>query len=353
MRTTSHDSPVRPATARAEGAPSRLRVAVLGGGQSCEHDVSLATARSVAAALEARDVTVVRLTIGRDGRWRDPQGALGEGVAESLAAAVAVLGRCDAVFPAVHGPRGEDGTLAALLDLAGVPYVGSGVRGGALAMDKWATKLVARELGIAVAGGGLVDAGDPLPADRTYPVVVKPVASGSSHGVSVAHDDAGLHEAVARAGLLDPRVLLEDFVVGREVDIAVLETADGSRMVGPPLEIEVAAGSVFDTADKYEADPSFLLPAPVSPAQRTALRDAALALFDALGCRGVARFDFFLSAGHGLVLNEVNTMPGMTPTSQVPKMFATIGLPYEELVEQLVLGALRAPRTSLRTRGAA
>ena len=220
-------------------------------------------------------------------------------------------------------------------------------------MDKWATKLVARELGITVAGGALVDARDPLPLDRTFPVVVKPVASGSSHGVTVAHDDAELHDAVTRAGLLDQRVLLEDFVVGREIDIAVLEAADGARTVGPPLEIDVAPGDVFDTADKYAAEPTFLLPAPITASQLAALREAALLLFDALGCRGIARFDFFLSPEHGLVLNEVNTMPGMTPTSQVPKMFAAIDLPYEELVEDLVLGALGTDHPSLRATDAA
>ncbi|MFF3063798.1 D-alanine--D-alanine ligase [Oerskovia sp. NPDC057915] len=320
----------------------RLRVAVIGGGQSCEHDVSLATAASVGEALEARDVDVVRLTIGRDGRWFDGYGSLGDGVGVSLTAAVGILSGCDVAFPAVHGPRGEDGTLAGLLDLAGIPYVGSGVRGGALAMDKWTTKLVARELGIAVAGGRLVDARSPLPTVRSFPVVVKPVASGSSHGVTVAHDDVELRASVTRAGLLDERVLVEDFVAGREIDVAVLETADGARVVGPPLEIVVPTGGVFDTADKYDGDPTFLLPAPVSPAEHAALREAALALFDALGCHGVARFDFFLSPVHGLVLNEVNTMPGMTATSQVPKMFAALGTRYEDLVEGLVLAAAAA-----------
>ncbi|QDW63496.1 D-alanine--D-alanine ligase [Oerskovia sp. KBS0722] len=335
------------------GTGARLRVAVIGGGQSCEHDVSLATAASIGDALEARDVDVVRLTIGQDGRWSDTHGQLGDGVGVSLTAAVGILSGCDVAFPAVHGPRGEDGTLAALLDLAGIPYVGSGVRGGALAMDKWATKLVARELGIAVAEGSLVDARSPLPPVRVFPVVVKPVASGSSHGVTVARDEAELRESVTRAGLLDDRVLVEDFVVGREIDVAVLETADGARVVGPPLEVVVATGGVFDTADKYHGDPTFLLPAPLSPAEQTALRDAALALFDALGCRGVARFDFFLSPVHGLVLNEVNTMPGMTATSQVPKMFAALGTQYVDLVEGLVLAAAASAAGPVPTRGLA
>ncbi|MGW6005831.1 D-alanine--D-alanine ligase family protein [Oerskovia enterophila] len=323
------------------------RVAVIGGGRSCEHDVSRATARSVAEALVSRGADVVRLTIGTDGTWSDDRGPLGATSAASLAAAVALLGGCDVAFPAVHGPHGEDGTLAALLDLAGVAYVGSGVRGGALAMDKWATKLVARELGIAVADGRLVDVRSTVSVpDASFPVVVKPVAAGSSHGVSVAHDVGSLHEAVTLARAVDPRVLLEEFVVGREIDVAVLETG-GSRLVGPPLEIIVAAGGVFDTASKYDDAPDFLLPASVSPTEHACLREAALALFDALGCGGVARFDFFLSAEHGLVLNEVNTMPGMTPTSQVPKMFAALGIPYEELVETLVLEALGTPRALL------
>lgn len=312
---------------------------MIGGGQNCEHEVSLASASSVAAALTPARYDVVRLTIGRDGQWLDDTGRpLLGGAAE----AVAVLTANDVVFPAVHGPRGEDGALAGLCELVGVAYVGSGVRAGALAMDKWATKLIAEGLGLRTAAGSVVrTATVESAATAALPVVVKPVAAGSSHGVRLVDRSDRLADAVSAALLLDSRALVEEVVRGREVDIAVLERPDGSRLVGPPLEIVVPAGSLFGTAQKYDGSADFRLPAPVSHLEQAELSAAATALFDALGCAGVARFDFFLTAD-GLVLNEVNTMPGMTEQSQVPKMFAAVGLPYADLLESLI-GAATAP----------
>lgn len=326
-------------------AGSRCRVAVIGGGQSCEHDVSLATAASVAAALCPDRYDVVRLTIGTDGRWLDDTGtALPGGAAEAVAA---IIG-CDVAFPAVHGPWGEDGTLAGLLELVGIPYVGSGVRAGALAMDKWATKLVAADLGIRTARGVVVTAATTaraLAPAVNLPVVVKPVAAGSSHGVRLVDRPDGLEGAVYAALELDRRALVEELVSGREIDVAVLERADGTRLVGPPLEIVVEPGSLFDTTKKYDGSADFRVPADVSHLERARLSAAATALFDALGCTGVARFDFFLTP-EGLVLNEVNTMPGMTEQSQVPKMFAAVGLPYAGLLDALVEAALAGASTT-------
>ncbi|WP_431950756.1 D-alanine--D-alanine ligase family protein [Actinacidiphila sp. bgisy167] len=322
------------------GNTPRVRVAVLGGGRSAEHEVSLASAVSVRSALDPAVYDVVALTIGRDGLWRDAAGQpLADSAAASLSAALVVLGGCDVVFPALHGPLGEDGTLAALLDLAEIPYVGSGVRAGALAMDKWATKLVAEAVGISVAPGFLVTADNAHEVRFDHPVVVKPVAAGSSHGVSLVTDEADLAPAVAAALRIDDRVLIEDLVAGREVDLAVLRRADGSLVVGPPLEILLEDGRLFDTEQKYDGGARFVIPAPLSAEEHDALVDASLALFAALGCRGVARCDFFLTA-RGPVLNEVNTMPGMTAQSQVPKMFAHQGLAYPALLDELVRGAL-------------
>ena len=305
---------------------SRLRVAVIGGGQNCEHDVSLASAAGVAAALDPSAYDVVRLTISRDGDWLDSDDrSLG------LARAVAELQACDVVLPIVHGPHGEDGSLAALCELAGVPFAGSGVAAGALAMDKWATKLVADAVGIATARGRLVTRG--MPIEWSSPCVVKPVAAGSSHGVSLVRTPADLEPALQAAFALDERVLVEELVVGREIDIAVLERADGSRLVGPTLEI--VADGLFDTATKYDGSARFLLPAALTDTELKELEDAALRLYDALGCRGVARIDFFLTDG-GWLLNEVNTIPGLTEQSQVPRMFAAIGLSYAALVDELI-----------------
>ncbi|MEU1619227.1 D-alanine--D-alanine ligase family protein [Streptomyces sp. NPDC005722] len=324
----------------AHGNAPRIRVAVLGGGRSTEHEVSLGSAASVGSALDPAVHDVVALTIGRDGVWRDAAGRpLAGSPAESLSAALAVLAGCDVVFPALHGPLGEDGTLAALLDLAGLPYVGAGVRAGALAMDKWATKLVAEAVGIAVAPGFLVTADTADQVRFDGPVVVKPVAAGSSHGVSLVTDETDLAPAIAAALRIDGRVLVEHLVTGREVDLAVLRRADGRLVTGPPLEIVLDDGRLFDTEQKYDGGARFLIPAPLSAREQDRLVEASLALFTALGCRGVARCDFFLTPD-GPVLNEVNTMPGMTAQSQVPKMFAHQGLTYPALLGELVRGAL-------------
>lgn len=305
----------------------RTRVAVIGGGQNCEHDVSLASAASVAGALDAAAYDVVPLPIGRDGTWPD-----------GLGGAVEVLTGCDVVFPVVHGPRGEDGALAALCELAGVAYVGSGIRPGALAMDKWATKLVAEAVGIPTAAGHLVTPATAEHERWTRPVVVKPVAAGSSLGVSLVTDPAELGPALDAALALDSRALVEHVVVGREIDVAVLRRADGSLFVPPALEI--VADGLFDHEAKYGGHADFRVPAALEDVDAKALRDAALATYDALGCSGVARIDFFLTE-RGPVLNEVNTVPGMTEHSQVPRMFAAAGLSYPELLDELVRGAHR------------
>ncbi|GAB3195129.1 D-alanine--D-alanine ligase family protein [Nocardioides hungaricus] len=311
----------------------RTRVAVIGGGQSCEHDVSLASAAAVAAALDPATYDVVPLTIGRDGTWRD-RGLRPIG----LSGAAQVLRGCDVVFPVVHGPHGEDGALAALCELAGLPYVGSGVRPGALAMDKWVTKLVARAVGIATAPGQLVTAATAAHLRWTHPVVVKPVAAGSSLGVSLVTSPEALRPALDAALALDDRVLVEDVVAGREIDVAVLRRADGALVAAPALEI--VADGLFDYDAKYGGHADFRVPAALDEVDAKALEDAALAAYDALGCGGVARVDFFLTAD-GPVLNEVNTVPGMTEHSQVPRMFAAAGLSYPDLLDELVRGAGR------------
>jgi D-alanine-D-alanine ligase len=308
------------------------RVAVIGGGANCEHEVSLASAASVAEALDPTTYDVVRLTIGREGGW------LVDGREIGLTGAAAVLAGCDVVFPVVHGPRGEDGALAALCELAGLPYVGSGIRPGALAMDKWATKLVARAVGIPTATGVLVTAATAAGVRWTHPVVVKPVSAGSSQGVSKVLSADDLTPALEAALALDDRVLVEDVVVGREIDVAVLRRADGSLFVPPALEIVV--DGLFDYDAKYGGHADFRIPAPLEETDAKALTDAAVRVFEALGCDGVARVDFFLTEV-GPVLNEVNTMPGMTAHSQAPRMFAAAGMPYAVLLDELVRGARR------------
>jgi D-alanine-D-alanine ligase len=312
----------------------RTRIAVIGGGQNSEHDVSLASAAAAVAALDPSRYDVVDLTIGRDGGWCHGSRPLG------LGAAVDLLRTCDVVLPLLHGPRGEDGTLAALCDLAGVPYVGSGVRAGALAMDKWATKLVAAAHDIATAPAVLLSAATVASYRWSGPVVVKPVAAGSSQGVTLVRTEAELAPALAAALEHDDRVLVEDVVVGREIDLAVLRSRTGRHVVAPALEIEVAG--FFDFTTKYDGSAAFVVPALLDEADRAALEAAAVTLYDALGCAGVARVDFFLTE-QGPVLNEVNTAPGFTAASQVPKMFAAAGTSYADLLDLLVGDALADP----------
>jgi D-alanine-D-alanine ligase len=314
-------------------------VAVIAGGRNTEHDVSLASAAGIRRALST-DYDVLDVRIGRDGSW-----SIGGRRALGSAEAVAEIGRADVAFPALHGVNGEDGTLAGFLETIGVPYVGSGVVASALAMDKRATKLVAASVGARTARSYSLEDVRRL---RPFPVVVKPVAGGSSHGVTIAHSPAEVQSAVESAvgadGSVDG-VLIEELIVGREIDVAVLEEADGALSVAPALEIPRAPGSVFDVDGKYGGDPGFLVPAPLTTDELSCVTDAARAIFRALGCRGLARVDFFLD-DRGFVFNEVNTMPGMTEHSQVPAMVAAAGMSYEDFVCSLVEVARSRTRAS-------
>lgn len=318
-------------------AATTTTVVVIGGGTGSEHDVSLASAAAISAALDRGRYDVIELTIQRDGAWTQTGAAP---LADDLADAVRILSRADVAIPALHGPHGEDGTVAALLDLVGIPYVGSGVLAGALAMDKATTKLLAAASGVATASGILVrDAVDPRLADVDLPVVVKPNRAGSSHGVAVVRERAGLAAAVRAALALDDAVLVEEFIAGREIDVAVIEHPDGTLECGPALEIGVPEGGVFDTDAKYRGEPDFRIPAPLDDVTREALERAAVAMFGALGCRGLARVDFFVVDGR-VLLNEVNTFPGFTSHSQVPRMFAVAGVAYPALLDMLIETAL-------------
>jgi len=323
---------------------SSLRVAVIGGGTSCEHDVSLASASAAGAALAEAGHDVVPLTIDRDGMWRD-----GAGSPIGLAGAADVLRGCAVAVPMLHGPGGEDGTLAALCDLVDVPYVGSALGASAIAMDKWVTKLVAEAIGVPTAPGRLVTRATADQVTFTQPVVVKPVAAGSSYGVSMVHEASELAPALEAAFAVDDRVLVEEVIVGREIDLAVLGRPDGSRTVPPALEIVVPESGIFDLDSKYDGSAVFRIPAPVSDAEREALERAAVAVYDAVGCAGIARVDFFLTEA-GPVLNEINTIPGFTEHSQVPRMFAAAGTSYPELLDIMVREAQGSMTGTLRSR---
>jgi D-alanine-D-alanine ligase len=320
----------------------RLRIAVLAGGRSSEHGISEASARSVVEALSARH-DVLEIAIGRDGRWElgagDPPRELGAAPAETLpvlshTSVAAALGTIDVVFPVLHGPFGEDGTVQGLLELAGVPYVGAGVAGSAVCMDKDLCKAVLRDRGIPVARNITLREGDAVANPFGYPVFVKPASLGSSVGISKVHDESELEPAVALAREHDEKVLVEEFVDGVEVECGVL----GNRepVASLPGQI-VARNEWYDYEAKYEdGGMELVVPADIPAETLAELQRLAVEGFVATECKGMARVDFFVRPGGEVVLNELNTIPGFTATSVYAKLFEASGIPYPELLERLI-----------------
>lgn len=353
----------------------RIRVAVVFGGRSGEHDVSCHSAESVLANLDRERYDIVEVRITQDGIWRIGEDgdhlltgemAKVDGVPadlwRSMAGAVELLRTVDVVFPVLHGAYGEDGTIQSLLEIAAIPYVGNGVIASAVGMDKEFTKKilaadglpVARHVGIHARPSGPAPV---LPMDEIrelgLPVFVKPARSGSSLGVSKVASWDELDDAVRVALAVDSKVLVEEAVIGREVDLGVLEHPDGRLEAGPPLEIRVAGGhTFFDYDAKYEDTATiFDIPAHL-PADLTAcLQDYAVRVFESLGCSGLLRIDFFLRDGVEPIINEVNTFPGFTAASQYPQMWQAAGVTFPRLLDTLIATALArsAARTHDRT----
>ncbi|GIF73621.1 D-alanine--D-alanine ligase family protein [Asanoa siamensis] len=328
-----------------------MKIAVLFGGRSGEHEVSRNSAASIIANL-GDAYTVTEVLIGRDGQWHVDQ------VPVSFGAALDVLAAQDVVFPALHGPYGEDGTVQAVLEWLNVPYVGNGVLASAAGMDKAVTKTLLAADGLRVAGGVTLRAGahlEPNNQERlNLPVFVKPARAGSSLGVSRVTEWWQLPKALALARMFDDKVLVEPAVIGREVDVAVLEHPDGRVEAGPPLEITVTGAGFFDYDAKYAGGARFQIPADLPPATTAILRDRAIRAFHALGCRGLIRVDFFLPEVDGEpVVNEVNTFPGFTSASQYPQIWQRAGISYPELLDILIAGAVKDPSGRSAVRDAA
>ena len=317
---------------------TRLRVAVLAGGRSSEHDISLASARGVVSALDPARYEVLEVAIGRDGRWALEGPApreLGSGPAETLpvpaaAGTLAALGSVDVVLPILHGPFGEDGTVQGLLELADVPYVGAGVAASALAMDKDLFKKVMRDSGIPVAAHHAIRLGEPPANPFDYPVFVKPARLGSSVGITKAYDDAELQAAVALAFRHDEKVLVEEFVAGMEVEVGVLGNRVPPPVASLPGCIDTLEHDWYDFASKYDEDGMVLVIPPELPPKTIELvQQRAVDSFVACECEGLARVDFFVRESDGeVVLNELNTMPGFTPTSVWSRLFEASGIGY-------------------------
>jgi D-alanine-D-alanine ligase len=322
------------------------------------------TAGSVLAALDPDRYDVVPVGITAEGRWvaAETRALTMQGrelpsvvsTADSVAlsgdptALPDVLGPIDVVFPLLHGPYGEDGTLQGLLELAGIPYVGSGVFASAAAMDKAHMKRLLAASGLDVPGYVVVHDGRPVPADAAelgWPVFVKPARGGSSIGISKVADRSGLEAALAEAFRHDPKVLVEAAVVGREIECGVLAAADGGiPEASMPAEIRLAKDAEFyDFEAKYmpESGTEFDIPPELPADVIDRVRQTAVRAFESLDCDGLARVDFFLADDGRLYVNEVNTMPGFTPASMFPQMWAATGVDYPTLVSRLIDDALR------------
>ncbi|MCX4750420.1 D-alanine--D-alanine ligase [Kitasatospora sp. NBC_01287] len=343
---------------------NRIRVAVLFGGRSGEHDVSCASAAGILTHLDRARYQVRPVRVSTDGEWVPGPVDLaagsysapdlarllpGRGAAPwaSLVDALPVLGAADVVLPVLHGPYGEDGTVQGLLETLGVPYVGNGVLASAAGMDKDVTKRLLASAGLPVAASVLLPRREHglTPGDRErlgLPVFVKPARAGSSLGVTRVDSWDALEAAVDHARVSDSKVLVEEAVLGREVDVAVLEHPDGRLEVGPALEIRVRGGQAFFDYDaKYQDSATrFEIPARLPAGIAERLREMAVAVFETLGCAGLLRIDFLLRDGTEPVVNEVNTFPGFTATSQYPRIWAATGLLYEELLDVLIATAL-------------
>lgn len=354
----------------------KIRVAVVFGGRSTEHAISVVSAGGVISALDPAEFEVIPVGITREGSWvltsGDPAKLAIEGRSlpeVTSGAAVAIpadptrrqlvlldaaegataLAGVDVVFPVLHGAYGEDGTIQGMLEMAGIPYVGANVFASAAAMDKEFTKKLAAAEGIPVGPYAVLRAGQELSAaDKErlgLPVFVKPSRAGSSFGISKVSSWQELDAAVAKARAVDPKVLVEAAMVGREVECGVLEgEAGGAPEASVLAEVRVVAGGheFYDFDAKYLGeDCEYDIPAALPQKVTAQVQELATRTFTALDCAGLARVDFFVSPELEVYLNEINTMPGFTSTSMFPRMWAASGLDYPKLVSRLVRTALR------------
>jgi D-alanine-D-alanine ligase len=328
---------------------ARLRVAVLMGGRSSEHEISVSSARSVLESLDPDRYEVRSIEIARDGRWeltaRAEQARLGKGDSEKLPVPLngqpAPLGDVDVVFPVLHGPFGEDGTVQGFLELAGVAYVGAGVTASALCMDKDLFKAVMRDKGIPVVESITVLARHRDQAENPFgfPVVVKPARLGSSVGISIAKTPEEFSRALDLAFEHDEKVLVEEHCAGVEVECSVL--GNETPIASIPGEIVPLVSEWYDYKAKYEeGGMDLVVPPRLDEAAIARVQELAVAAFVASDCEGMARVDFFVREDGKVLVNELNTIPGFTSTSVYAKLFEASGISYRELLDRLVELAL-------------
>ena len=347
---------------------NKKNVCVLFGGMSPEHEVSLRSAESVLNNMDAEKYNIFPVGITKEGQWilfggtdysKLPTGAwVGELTNRNVAISpvrgqgLLIFGEngvaaqsIDVVFPVLHGENGEDGAMQGLLQLAGIPYVGPHVSASAVSMDKTLTKLVADKAGVTQAAWHLVRRADldtrleqtldALEERFPYPMFVKPSGTGSSVGVSKAPNREALIAALQAAAVYDDKVLVEEFIRGREVEVAVM--GNESPMASVCGEIDSGA-DFYDYEAKYVTDTSTAyIPARISEATEERVREAAVKIYSAIGCQGLSRVDFFVTFDdERVVFNEINTLPGFTSISMYPKLFEASGIPYAQLIDELL-----------------
>ncbi len=372
--------------------PRKPRVAVVFGGRSSEHAISVVTAGAVLRSIDREKYDVLPIGITTDGRWAltaDEPDRMAiadrtlpsvENLAESTEGGVVLsvdpgnrevvlsepgsvpkaLGEVDVVFPMLHGPYGEDGTLQGLLELSGVPYVGSGVLASAVGQDKEYMKRVFISFGLPVGPYEVIRPreweNDPSAArkrivdfagEHGWPLFIKPARGGSSMGITKVSDLSGLDAAIEEAQRHDPKILVESLLRGREIECGVLEFEDGPRASVPAEIPPVTSHDFYDFEAKYIDSAAGLVPAPLTEEQTAEVRQLAVEAFDAASCEGLVRADFFLLDSGEFVINEINTMPGFTPISMFPRAWAVTGMDFPTLITTLVETAL-ARGTGLR-----
>jgi len=321
----------------------KLYVAVLYGGRSGEHEVSIRSARSIMQAMDPARYEILPLRITKGGRW----------LPHALRPEPGANPAIDVVFPVLHGTFGEDGTVQGLLELADLPYVGAGVLGSAISMDKEVTKRLCLERGLPVIEYLLQWRGRlsvrEVEERFRYPVFVKPANLGSSVGITKAKNRRALKKALELAASYDTKVIVERAIVGRELECSVLGNDD--PQASAPCEI-IPSREFYDYEDKYLLDRAQTIAvADLTPAQAQEVQRLSIACYQAVGCAGMARVDFLLEAATGrLYISEINTIPGFTSISMYPKMWEAAGLPYPRLIDRLIDLALERHRSKRKTR---
>ncbi|WP_306326484.1 D-alanine--D-alanine ligase family protein [Streptomyces venezuelae] len=366
-------------------SPRKPRVAVVFGGRSSEHAISVVTAGAVLSAIDRDKYDVLPIGITTDGRWAltadaPERMAIADralpnvaDLAESKTGGVVLpvdpadrqvvltepgavpkaLGEVDVVFPMLHGPYGEDGTLQGLLELSGVPYVGAGVLASAVGQDKEYMKRVFVSFGLPVGPYEVIRPREweqnpaaarkkivEFAAEHGWPLFVKPARGGSSMGITKVDDLSGLDEAIEEARRHDPKILVESLLRGREIECGVLEFEDGPRASVPAEIPPVTNHDFYDFEAKYIDSASGIVPAPIGDEATAEIQRLAVAAYEAVSCEGLVRADFFLTEDGDFVINEINTMPGFTPISMYPRMWQESGVGYPELVDRLIQAAL-------------